>query len=75
MKTLMTPQDLDALLRFPNGRSVRLARRGIFPHIRLPDGSIRFDVDQIAEFLGLAEPEVGGPSENKESKGKGISND
>jgi len=51
MKTLLKPQELDARLRYPAGRSTRLARQGKIPCVRLPDGEIRFDPDVIDEWL------------------------
>ena len=48
---LLTSRDLDRHLRYPRGRSVRLARRGLIPHIELPDGEIRFDPPIIERWL------------------------
>ena len=48
---LLTPTDLDRLLSYPRGRAKRLARKGAIPHVRLPDGEIRFDRQEIAEWL------------------------
>jgi hypothetical protein len=39
----LTPNEADELLRIPYGKSARLARRGLLPHVLLPDGSVRFD--------------------------------
>ncbi len=47
---LLKPVDVDLLLRYPIGRSLKLAKRGKLPHIVLPDGEIRFretDIEQI----------------------------
>ena len=47
---LLTPAEVDALLRYRAGRSARLARGGKLPHVLLPDGSIRFryaDIERI----------------------------
>jgi hypothetical protein len=47
---LLIPIELDRLLRYPAGRSERLAKRGKIPHIKLPGGEVRFrpeDVDAI----------------------------
>lgn len=50
MRSLLTPIEVDDLLRYPLGKSQRLAKAGKLPHIKLPDGSIRFypeDIDAI----------------------------
>ncbi len=54
MKTLLTPRDVDRLLRYPTGRTARLAKTGRIPFIRLPDGEIRFDETEIANLLASA---------------------
>jgi hypothetical protein len=51
MSTLLMPREVDRLLRYPRGRSLRLARAGKLPHIKLPDGEIRFDEAEINSFL------------------------
>jgi hypothetical protein len=48
---LLRPSEVDRLLRYPRGRSARLARRGVLPHVKLPDGEIRFHESQIAELV------------------------
>ncbi|MCK6465809.1 MAG: hypothetical protein L6Q93_13355 [Phycisphaerae bacterium] len=48
---LLKPTELDSRLRFPRGRSARLARRGLIPCVRLPDGEIRFDPEVISIWL------------------------
>ena len=45
------PEQIDNLLNWPLGTAARLARRGKLPHYRLPDGSIRFDRDEIAALI------------------------
>ena len=50
-KNLLTPGELDERLSYPSGRSARLARRGLIPHVVLPDSEIRFDPDAINEWL------------------------
>lgn len=39
---LLDDVEAGALLRMPPSRLTRLARRGIVPHIALPDGELRF---------------------------------
>ena len=51
MPTLLVPRELDRLLRYPRGRSLRLAKAGKLPHIVLPDGEVRFDEEQIERLL------------------------
>jgi hypothetical protein len=51
--TLLTPIELDGLLRYPRGRSQRLARRQLLPHITLPDGAIRFRPADVEKLLGV----------------------
>lgn len=52
---LLRGGDLDTMLRYPPGRSERLARKGQIPFLQLPDGQIRFDPDAITVWLnGLA---------------------
>jgi predicted site-specific integrase-resolvase len=59
MTALLMPQDVDRILRYPSGRSERLAKEGKISFIRLPDGSIRFDEEQIKTLLAAHRiPEV-----------------
>ena len=51
MSTLLLGHQVDRLLRYRNGQSEDLARRGLLPHIVLPDGEIRFDQEQIEQLL------------------------
>lgn len=44
-------EDVDRRLNWPLGRAERLARRQKLPHVVLPDGSIRFEWDQIERLL------------------------
>jgi len=39
------------MLRYPSGRTLRLAKAGRIPFIRLPDGEIRFDERAIEALL------------------------
>jgi hypothetical protein len=45
------PEEVDQRLNWPLGRAERLARRHRLPHILLPDGSIRFEWEQIEKLL------------------------
>ena len=51
MKRLLTPREVDQSLRYPRGRSIRLAKAGLLPAIFLPDGEIRFDQEAIEKAL------------------------
>jgi predicted site-specific integrase-resolvase len=52
MKTqLLKPCEVDLLLRYPTGRSLRLARAGRIAHFVLPDGEIRFEEAEIKRIL------------------------
>ncbi|MFO0821978.1 MAG: hypothetical protein U0792_02480 [Gemmataceae bacterium] len=48
---LLYPDDIDARLNWPPGRTSRLARNGKLPHYILPDGSIRLRWDEIAPLV------------------------
>jgi hypothetical protein len=51
---LLKPKEVDLLLRYPSGRSQRLARQGKIPHVLLPDGEIRFrqsDIERLTTGL------------------------
>lgn len=49
--TLLTTREVDRLLRYPRGRTLRLARAGKLPSIRLPDGEIRIREDDLSTLL------------------------
>ena len=48
---LLTPREVDLLLRYPAGRTLRLAKAGRIPCIRLPDGEIRIDMADLETLL------------------------
>jgi hypothetical protein len=52
MQYLLTPDEVDELFRYKAGRSQRLARRNILPHVTLADGSIRFRRDYVEAVIG-----------------------
>ena len=57
---LLTPAEADELLRYPRGRSARLARRGLLPSVELPDGELRFPADlleQVRRGHAVARPD------------------
>lgn len=48
---LLTPRECDEYLRFPRGRSARLARRGLMDAVTLPDGSLRFRRAELQRLI------------------------
>lgn len=52
MPSLLTPFEVDEILRYKPGRAARLARRKVLPHVELPDGTIRFRRDDIEQLIG-----------------------
>jgi len=48
---LLKPGEVDLLMRYPRGRCARLAREGRLPHIKLPDGEIRFLESDVQKIL------------------------
>ena len=48
------PREVDRLLRYPRGRSLRLAKAGKLPHVVLPDGEFRFLQHEIEQLLTAA---------------------
>lgn len=51
MESLLCGNEVDRRLKWPVGRADRLARRGRLPHIRLPDGSLRFEWPAIEQLI------------------------
>lgn len=57
MQTLLTPREVDQLLRYPHGRSTKLAKAGSLPAVFLPDGEIRFQSGVIEKWIAkLSQP-------------------
>jgi len=48
---LLYPEDVDKRYNWPLGRAQRLARRRRLPHVILPDGSIRFDAEEVDRLV------------------------
>jgi len=48
---LLKPKEVDLLLRYPFGKTARLAKAGKIPYIQLPDGQIRIREDEIESLL------------------------
>ena len=49
---LLRHREVDAILRYPPGRVLRLARKGLMPHIVLPDGEVRIRKDTLDAIFG-----------------------
>lgn len=63
-KQLLISREVDRLLRYPLGQTMRLARAGLIPFIRLPDEEIRFDEAAIDKLLK--------DGANKQSSGRRV---
>ena len=50
------PEEIDARMNWPLGRTSRLARQGKLPHYRLPDESIRLRWDEVASLIRHIQP-------------------
>jgi len=48
---LLKPREVDVMLRYPAGRSLRLAKANKIPCVHLPDGEVRFDEVVIKQLL------------------------
>lgn len=55
METILRGFDVDIALRWPNRRAEKLAKKGLIPHLILPDGSIRFRQSDIEAIVRQAE--------------------
>jgi excisionase family DNA binding protein len=50
LEPLLTPREVDQLVRWPRGRALRLARSGELPAVYLPGNVIRFrrqDIERL----------------------------
>lgn len=56
MPLLLTPLEVDDVLRLKPGHSERLAKRDLLPHVTLPDGTIRFRRSDIESLIATKEP-------------------
>ncbi len=55
---MLMPREMDRMLRYPRGRSLRLAKAGKLPCVTLPDGEIRFDEKTIERLIRPAPPVI-----------------
>jgi helix-turn-helix protein len=57
LEPLLTSLDVSAWLLMPPRRVERLARQGLIPAVRLPDGSLAFERAELERWLaGLRSP-------------------
>lgn len=54
MPDILTPEEVDARWRLPRGRAQRLARKRVIPAMIFPDGTIRFDAEELQAHLKTA---------------------
>jgi hypothetical protein len=57
--------DVDRRLNLRPGSAERLAKRGTLPHVRLPNGAIRFRWSDVAGCLEEFKPARGGDDDEK----------
>ena len=48
---LLSDDEAADLLRMLPSRLKRLARAGLVPHVQLPDGELRFEAGELAEWI------------------------
>jgi hypothetical protein len=48
---LLRPTDVDLILAYPEGRTLKLARKNLISHIQLPDGEIRIEKSEIDRLI------------------------
>jgi len=51
MAEILTPEQVDEMWKLPRGKAQRLARRGALPALLFPDGTVRFDADELHRHL------------------------
>jgi hypothetical protein len=51
MPNLLYPEEIDQRLNWPLGKAEKLARQRRLPYVLLPDGSKRFDWDEIQRLV------------------------
>lgn len=52
---LLKPGEVDVLFRYPGGRTMRLVRKGMIPHVKLPDGQVRIKSSTVQNIIGQDE--------------------
>lgn len=51
MANILTPEQVDRIWKLPRGKAQRLGRRGALPALLFPDGTVRFDADELTRHL------------------------
>jgi hypothetical protein len=51
MPNLLYPEEIDQRLNWPLGKAEKLARQRRLPYVLLPDGSLRFDWEEIERLI------------------------
>lgn len=52
MDNLLKPREVDVVLRYPAGRTLRLAKKGLIRSIILPDGEVRIPESVVQNLIG-----------------------
>lgn len=65
---LITPLELDDWWGYPAGRSSRLAKKGLLPFIKLPDGEMRFDPEVLEKWLSRQTAPIARAEEAKDAE-------
>ncbi len=62
---LLTASDVAEILRVTSAYVNRLTKRGAMPHVRLPDGEVRFDAADVEAWIDAQRrsPERSPPTE------------
>lgn len=53
---MLWPEDIDKRFNWPPGRARKLALKSKLPFYRLPDGSIRFELEEIQRLVKHVTP-------------------
>lgn len=59
-RTILHGSEVDNILRTPRGTSVRWAKKGKLPHFTLPNGDVRFVLEEIERWMIAASGNKGG---------------
>ena len=51
MADILTPEEVDERWKLPRGRAQRLARKGVIPAQVFPDGTVRFNEQDLVADL------------------------
>jgi len=63
MENLLKPREVDLILRYPAGRTLRLAKKRLIRSIILPDGEVRIPESTVQNLIGANQqqnPSLGG---------------